>query len=98
MDIDSSSNALYESILCTSTRLAFIYGCVFGNLLRQVALPSGLLYKVIRKGAGKEHPLVGTTCQCHYEGKLIDGTKFDSSYDRGSPTSFAPNQVNLILC
>jgi len=54
---------------------------------------SGLLYKVLRKGSGKAHPLVGTSCECHYEGTLIDGTKFDSSYDRGSPTSFAPNQV-----
>lgn len=31
--------------------------------------------------------------ECHYAGTLIDGTTFDSSYDRGSPTSFAPNQV-----
>ena len=63
-----------------------------------MALDSGLLYKVIRKGGGKAHPLVGTSCECHYEGTLIDGTKFDSSYDRGSPTSFAPNQVaNYIL-
>jgi len=58
-----------------------------------VTLPSGLQYKVLRKGSGAFHPLVGTSCECHYEGTLIDGTKFDSSYDRGSPTSFAPNQV-----
>jgi len=58
-----------------------------------VKLDSGLLYKVLRKGSGKAHPLEGTSCECHYEGTLIDGTKFDSSYDRGSPTSFAPNQV-----
>merc|ERR1711975_109060 len=32
-------------------------------------------------------------CECHYEGTLIDGTEFDSSHKRGSPTSFAPNQV-----
>lgn len=58
-----------------------------------IALGSGLQYKVIRSGAGTTHPLVSTPCDCHYEGTLIDGTKFDSSYDRGSPTSFAPNQV-----
>ena len=58
-----------------------------------VKLNSGLLYKVLRKGSGKAHPLVGTSCSCHYEGTLINGEKFDSSYDRGSPTSFAPNQV-----
>ena len=58
-----------------------------------VKLDSGMLYKVLRKGSGKAHPLVGTSCECHYEGTLISGEKFDSSYDRGSPTSFAPNQV-----
>merc|ERR1711865_439735 len=58
-----------------------------------VTLPSGLQYKVLNKGSGAFHPLVGTSCECHYKGTLIDGTKFDSSYDRGSPTSFAPNQV-----
>ena len=34
-----------------------------------VTLPSGLQYKVIKTGAGKEHPLPGTTCSCHYEGR-----------------------------
>ena len=32
-------------------------------------------------------------CLCHYAGTLTDGTEFDSSYSRGSPTTFAPNQV-----
>ena len=58
-----------------------------------VTLPSGLLYKVLRKGEGKAHPTVSSPCSCHYEGKLIDGSVFDSSYARGSPTTFAPNQV-----
>lgn len=58
-----------------------------------VTLPSGLQYKVLRKGSGLHHPTANSPCECHYEGKLIDGTKFDSSYDRGSPTTFAPNQV-----
>jgi len=58
-----------------------------------ITLSSGLQYKVLRKGSGVSHPTVDSSCECHYEGKLIDGTKFDSSYDRGSPTSFAPNQV-----
>ena len=58
-----------------------------------ISLPSGLMYKVLREGDGDAHPLPGTSCSCHYAGTLIDGTTFDSSYDRGSPTSFAPNQV-----
>jgi FKBP-type peptidyl-prolyl cis-trans isomerase FklB len=58
-----------------------------------ITLPSGLQYKVLTKGGGPYHPSVGTPCLCHYSGTLIDGTKFDSSYDRGEPTTFAPNQV-----
>merc|ERR1711924_549319 len=58
-----------------------------------ITLPSGLQYKVLRKGSGTDHPTADSSCECHYEGTLIDGTEFDSSYKRGSPTSFAPNQV-----
>ncbi|GKY93057.1 hypothetical protein MPSEU_000274000 [Mayamaea pseudoterrestris] len=57
-----------------------------------VARPSGLLYKEIRAGSGKS-PTVDSPCECHYAGTLIDGTEFDSSYKRGSPMTFAPNQV-----
>jgi len=58
-----------------------------------VTLSSGLQYKVITKGNGKAHPKVNSPCECHYAGTLIDGTPFDSSYKRGKPTTFAPNQV-----
>merc|ERR1712010_325321 len=58
-----------------------------------ITLPSGLQYKVLKKGSGAHHPTKDSPCECHYEGTLIDGTEFNSSYKRGSPTSFAPNQV-----
>ena len=58
-----------------------------------VTLASGLQYKVLEEGPGMEHPKVGTPCECHYAGRLIDGSEFDSSYKRGKPTTFAPNQV-----
>eukprot|EP00941_MAST-03F_sp_MAST-3F-sp1_P004189 g4189.t1 len=59
-----------------------------------VVLPSGLQYKVLKAApAGRPHPKIDTTCSCHYRGTLIDGREFDSSYSRGQPTSFAPNQV-----
>eukprot|EP00980_Cylindrotheca_fusiformis_P027928 scaffold22568_cov125-Cylindrotheca_fusiformis.AAC.25 len=57
-----------------------------------VKLSSGLMYKELTKGTGKT-PTVDSPCSCHYSGTLIDGTEFDSSYKRGSPTTFAPNQV-----
>merc|ERR1719412_907961 len=62
-----------------------------------ISLPSGLQYKVLRAGDGDSHPTVDSECSCHYEGRTAQewpsGKKFDSSYDRGEPTSFAPNQV-----
>ena len=58
-----------------------------------ITLNSGLQYKVLKQGKGNRHPTVDSKCSCHYEGKLIDGTVFDSSYERGQPTDFAPNQV-----
>mmetsp|Transcript_33998 Transcript_33998/g.48308 ORF Transcript_33998/g.48308 Transcript_33998/m.48308 type:complete len:106 (+) Transcript_33998:238-555(+) len=57
-----------------------------------VKLPSGLMYKEIQAGTGKT-PKVNSPTKCHYAGTLIDGTEFDSSYKRGEPLTFAPNQV-----
>ena len=72
-------------------------GAVMSQQQPRVDMPcAGLQYKVVRKGTGTDHPTASSSCECHYEGTLIDGTKFDSSYDRGSPTSFAPNQVCLL--
>ena len=57
-----------------------------------VVLPSGLQYEVITEGNGKK-PGATSKVKCHYEGTLVDGTKFDSSYDRGEPATFGLNQV-----
>ena len=53
-----------------------------------VALPSGLL----NEGSGKK-PTAADTVECHYEGRLIDGTVFDSSYKRGESATFPLNGV-----
>jgi hypothetical protein len=66
---------------------------VKSKLADVVTLPSGLRYKIVRKGNGSFHPKASAPCLCHYAGTLIDGTEFDSSYSRGEPTTFAPNQV-----
>ena len=57
-----------------------------------VALPSGLLYQVLNEGSGKK-PTASDTVECHYEGRLIDGTVFDSSYKRGESATFPLNGV-----
>lgn len=53
---------------------------------------SGLQYQVLTQGSGKK-PKATDTVRCHYEGTLIDGTVFDSSYRRGEPAEFGLNQV-----
>ncbi|MCX4335486.1 MAG: FKBP-type peptidyl-prolyl cis-trans isomerase [Bacteroidales bacterium] len=57
-----------------------------------VTLPSGLQYKVLKEGTGKK-PSASSQVKCHYEGTLLNGVKFDSSYDRGEPAVFGLNQV-----
>ncbi|MDH3693798.1 MAG: FKBP-type peptidyl-prolyl cis-trans isomerase, partial [Gammaproteobacteria bacterium] len=53
-----------------------------------VVTESGLQYKVVTAGEGKQ-PAADSTVVVHYSGRLIDGTEFDSSYKRETPATFA---------
>lgn len=53
---------------------------------------SGLQYEVLSEGSGRS-PKATDTVRCHYEGRLLDGSVFDSSYQRGEPADFGLNQV-----
>ena len=57
-----------------------------------VTLPSGLQYKIVKKGEGKM-PTETDTVECNYRGTLIDGTEFDSSYKRNEPATFPLQNV-----
>lgn len=57
-----------------------------------VVLPSGLQYQVLKEGTGKQ-PKATDQVECHYEGTLINGQVFDSSYQRGQTATFGLNQV-----
>ncbi|MBS1599104.1 MAG: FKBP-type peptidyl-prolyl cis-trans isomerase [Bacteroidetes bacterium] len=57
-----------------------------------VTLPSGLQYTVLKEGTGPK-PAATDKVKCNYEGKMIDGTVFDSSEKQGQPIEFAVNGV-----
>lgn len=57
-----------------------------------IVLPSGLQYQVLKEGTGKL-PKATDQVECHYEGTLINGQVFDSSYQRGQAATFGLNQV-----
>lgn len=57
-----------------------------------VTLDSGLQYEVLEEGEG-DKPAATDTVTTHYEGRLIDGEVFDSSYERGEPATFPLNRV-----
>lgn len=57
-----------------------------------VVLPSGLQYQVLKEGNGRK-PKATDQVECHYEGTLINGQVFDSSYNRGETATFPLNQV-----
>lgn len=57
-----------------------------------VTTKSGLQYEVLAEGTGKS-PKATDRVRCHYEGRLINGNVFDSSYQRNEPADFGLNQV-----
>lgn len=57
-----------------------------------VTTSSGLQYKILKKGTGPK-PDADSSVTVNYEGKLINGKVFDSSYKRGQPATFQVNQV-----
>jgi FKBP-type peptidyl-prolyl cis-trans isomerase FklB len=57
-----------------------------------VTLPSGLQYKILKEGAGPK-PAATDSVVCNYQGQLVNGTEFDSSYKRGQPATFPVNGV-----
>jgi peptidylprolyl isomerase len=55
--------------------------------------PSGLAYKVVKAGTGKQHPTAANEVTVHYTGWTTDGKMFDSSVTRGKPATFPLNRV-----
>lgn len=92
----SPSTTASESKTAMSSTTAPVSGAAFlaenKNKPGVVTLPDGLQYKIIKAGTGPK-PGLENTVVVNYEGTLINGKKFDSSYDRNEPAVFKVSQV-----
>ncbi len=93
-DAAKTFNTVLEKIKKEETEKAAKQAEEMKNLTKGATVTkSGLAYKVINKGSGDVNPTAESTVTVHYTGKLIDGTVFDSSVDRGEPATFPLNRV-----
>ena len=76
-----------------STDDAMLIAKTYGNAHKT---PSGLQYIVRARGTGEAMPTIGNEVTCHYDGRFLDGTSFDSSYRRGAPLTFRVGMGSVI--
>ncbi len=99
IDADQSQSAINNIFQDASKKqyeASIAAGKVFFENNKKVAgvitTASGLQYQVLKAGTG-EKPIATSKVTVHYKGNLMDGKLFDSSYDRGTPTSFEVDKV-----
>ena len=89
-------NAYFADKAAEEAQQAIADGKVFlennGKREGVVTTKSGLQYEVLQEGTGRS-PKATDKVRCHYEGRLLDGSVFDSSYKRNEPADFGLNQV-----
>ena len=77
-------------------KIAAEQALIKGKYPNAVKTASGLMYIVLKEGEGPQRALPGTMVTVHYTGTLLDGTKFDSSLDRGKPIQFPVGNGRVI--
>ena len=89
-------NEYFANKAAEDAKQAIAEGKVFlennGKREEVVTTKSGLQYEVLTEGTGR-NPKATDKVRCHYEGRLINGDVFDSSYKRNQPADFGLNQV-----
>lgn len=89
-------NEYFATKAAEDARQAIAEGAAFlennGRREGVVTTKSGLQYEVLQEGTGRS-PKATDKVRCHYEGRLLSGDVFDSSYKRQQPADFGLNQV-----
>jgi FKBP-type peptidyl-prolyl cis-trans isomerase len=80
-------NAANETVCQENKAYAATFLATNKNEEGVVELPSGLQFRIIEPGS-EVHPIATSNVTVHYKGMLLDGTVFDSSFDRNEPVTF----------
>ena len=89
---DSAAEAADSAAVAGSTNMADYNAAFFKGNSGYQTTPSGLKYVTVVEGTG-ESPKETDVVTVHYTGRLLDGTVFDSSVERGEPMSFPLRMV-----
>lgn len=93
LQADSAKAAVADAKTTASDPVAKKYASAKVDHTGFTTTPSGLMYKQVRPGKGPKPSSPSTVVKVHYTGKLLDGTVFDSSYERNEPIDFPLNRV-----
>ena len=90
--VEVLSGARHSRVVAREKVAAAAYLAAAAEEFGAVTTPSGLVYRTLRSGTGPT-PTARDTVKVHYRGTLIDGTVFDSSYERKEPVAFRLGEV-----
>lgn len=91
-ELESKQKAASEAMAAVNAKAGEDFLAENGKRVEVKTTASGLQYEVIKEGDGPQ-PTAADQVVVHYTGKLIDGTVFDSSEERGTPATFGVSQV-----
>lgn len=91
-ELEAKQKAASEAMAAVNAKAGEDFLAENGKRVEVKTTASGLQYEVLKEGEGPQ-PTAADQVVVHYTGKLIDGTVFDSSEERGTPATFGVSQV-----